>query len=254
MSVIIEIEAIKEWLEVTDSEKNFSKGIELLSKNSRNQCMINMVTRKRNLPLLIYQLGKVIGRPVISKQQTSIEVRELKVVAVKSSNTQPNVDLTDKIQEKFNKIDPSKLDESQKSIYDKITEAYKVQRTYHEKMKLATTDEQRGELRAMVIEADEIIAKGWDAIDSKKQTKTNTGEKSTLDISRDINAARSYITKNLNSLKSLPEAKKQKRIEEIKKRVDVLISSKAPVKSETFNALKNSGIISEQSGLVIETR
>ena len=257
-------EEIKAWLDVPDQEKDFQKGLDLLTKYSRNRCVINQVERKKNLPLLVYQVAKIIGVHLLPAGSPDIQVRELHVVKKdgatsdkKDGKTDSTSDLLGEIETKFGKIDRKTLPENLQLIHDHISEAYKFQRTYHEKMKLAETDMQRGELRAMVIEYDDIIAKGWNAIDTflkEGNAPAATSEKTTLDISRDINAARSYITKNLNALATLPEKKKVSRISEIKKRVDVLITLKAPVKKETFNALLQSGIISEASGLVIETR
>jgi len=253
---------INAWLQ--NSPADFNAGLELFNRHSSNVSLIALIRRKKDHKLLTYQLKKIIGIHLLpAAGSPDIQVRELKLVHTDPPKGKSG-DKSDKIQhtsadieKKYEKVKRDSLPENLQAIHDQIAEAYKYQRSYHEKMKLAETDEERAAFRAKDIEYDDIIAKGWDAIDSfVKDGKgaDDPKEKTTLDISRDINAARSYITKNLNSLATIPEKKKAGRIADIKKRVDVLIQLKAPVKQETFNLLLQSGIISQQSALVIETR
>jgi hypothetical protein len=250
---------INDWLKNTPGD--FNSGFELFLKYSGNVSLQSLIKRKKDLKLLTYQLKKLIGIHLLPVQGSDdIQVRELKLSKgdAPADNPAQSFDLPDEIKAKYEKVDRKILPGALQVIHDQVAEAYKFQRSYHEKMKLAETDIERAELRAKDIEYDDIIAKGWDAIDSfLKDGPQDPGvpaEKTALEISNSINAARSYITKNLNSLPTIAEKKKSARIIEIKKRVDVLISLKAPVKQETFNALLQSGIISDSSGLVIETR
>jgi len=254
---------INHWLQNTPGD--FNSGFELFLRYSGNVSLQSLIKRKKDLKLLTYQLKKLIGIHLVpASGSPDIQVRELNIgkdippAGKPSGKSTETPDLPGEIEKKYEKVKRETLPENLQVIHEQISVAYKFQRTYHEKMKLAVTDQDRGELRAKVIENDDIIAKGWNAIDTflKEGPKAPAApdEKTTLDISRDINAARSYITKNLNALATIPEKKKEARIAEIKKRVDVLITLKAPVKQETFNALLQSGIISEASGLVIETR
>lgn len=244
-------EEIKEWLDVPDQEKDFQKGFDLLTKYSRNRCMINMVGRKKDMPLLVYQVDKLMLVPVeaFGVKITSDIARNISedLKAQKSEHFK---------QLEFERINRNELPPDHQAVYDGIAEAYKVQRVYHEKMKLATTDEERGEFRLEVIQADELIAAGWNGLDAfvRSGEKVPAAAKvdTVLGLSKDINASRSYVSRGINDLAKLEGEKHTARIAEIKKRIARLIELKAPVKSKTRKSLVELGIINEKSDLVGE--
>lgn len=254
---------INAWL--STPEKDFNAGLILFDIYSGNGSLYSIIKRKSDLKLLTYQLKKIIGTHLEpSPLQAHIQVHELKTLTPRELNDLTPADNHPEnksvllIEDKFKKLDPKTLPVKLQAIHARIAEAYKYQRSYHEKMKLVQTDLERAEHRAKDIEYDDIIAKGWDAIDTfLKNGEAETqppAEKSAFDISRDVNSSRAYITKNLNTLAALSEKKKPARIAEIQKRIEVLIQYKASVRQETFNALLQAGIITSNSQLVIETR
>lgn len=240
---------IQEYLDKKD--KTFKEGYDLLVKYSHNRAMILQVGRKEKQDLLDYQLGKLLDLP--------IKAFPKKITGDIARNVSADL-LEDRDQEskfrKFETIEKDKLPKPLKKVYDEVAEAYKVQRTYHEKMKLAETDEARGELRAKVIETDAIIANGWKGIDKFIKegipVPPKVKAKNVLQVSKEINAARSYISRSINDIPKLEGKKLEARKVEVIKRIDQLIALKTPVKKATREALVKLGIIDEKSDLMGE--
>jgi len=243
-------EEISAWL--ADENRDFQKGLELFSIYSRNRAVFLQLDRKKNLKVLDYQLNRLLKFPVLKPDKSRV-----KTIIKESLSPQAILDREENFKYlEFNKIDPAKLPDDQRKVYDGIAEAYKISRTYHEKMKLATSDEQRGELRAELIAADDIIAAGWNGLDAFIKSCEKVPDKATaktvLDISKEINACRSYISNGIKAIPGLDEKKKAKRIAEVKKRVDQMIDLEAPVSVETRDSLIKLGIISGTSKIKVE--
>lgn len=243
-------ELINQW--ISDPARSFQAGYDLYTRYGRNRNIMLYLARKQNMEKLVYELGKLLLIPLKDEGVTSPASPVVAQIGVRKVDTPPQ-------QHQylaFEKVNPATLPADLQKVHAQIAEAYKFQRTYHEKLKLATTDELRAQLRAEVVRYDDIIAHGWDGIDAF----TRSGEKvparataqTVLGISKQINACRSYITGGIKALPSLDAAKREKRIAEIKKRIDILIRLKAPVAAETKQSLVNLQIITGKSKLLIE--
>jgi hypothetical protein len=136
------------------------------------------------------------------------------------------------------------LPEEMQVIYDGIADAYKLQRVYHEKLKLATTDEARAELRLKAIECDDIIGFGWDQIDESINLPDGKTPENP-DVAKLVGAARTYLSRAIKDFKEENTAK-------IIERVETLIKFKASVKAETRLKLIELHVIEENSNLLGE--
>lgn len=242
-------EEIKSWLD--DDGKVFQHGFDLFVKYSRNRSLMLYLSRKHNMEKLVYELGKLLSFSLAEHQ-----VKITAPIANKMSETAKEEKVESFKYNEFKHLVRKALSKDHKVVYDQIALAYKTQRTYHEKMKLATTDEARAELRAKVIEADDIISKGWKGLDAFKASKEKVPAKATaatvFEMSKEVNACRSYLSRGISELPKLNEKKAASRIAEMKVRVEKMISLNAPVKNETREALINLNIIDEKSNLVGE--
>lgn len=242
---------IQEYLDKKD--KTFQEGLDILTKYSHNRAMILQVGRKQKQDLLEYQLQKLLTLP--------LKPFAVKITGDISRNVSKGL-LEDRDQEtkfrQFETIDKAKLPKNLQKVHDELAEAYKLQRTYHEKMKLAETDEARGELRAEVMKCDDIIANGWKGIDKfikegiPVPPKAKVKAKNVLQVSKEINAARSYISRSINDIPKLEGKKLDERKEKVLDYINKLIELKIPVKKETRAALVKLAIIDEKSNLVGE--
>jgi hypothetical protein len=229
---------IQEWL---DSEtKDFEKGLILFQKYSRNRSVFMYLLRKKDVAKLDYELQRLVAlnpRPAENLMSaSSILVGKFPEVAAANE--------VHKIM-KSRQINREDLTEPLQKIYDGIADAYKLQRVYHEKMKLAETDEQRAELRAKVIECDEIIAFGWKQIDEELALPGASTDEAAPDVVKLVSAARTFISRAIKEFK--PE-----KIEKITERIETLIKFKASVKAETRAKLIELHVINEDSNLLGE--
>jgi hypothetical protein len=244
-------EEITHWIDTPG--RSFQAGYNLYVKYGRNRNMMLYLSRKQNMEKLVYELRKVLTLPIkgdVSQPGLKPFIPNNEIGVRKIDETPQHKILA------FEKIDPASLPVKLQAIHAEISEAYKFQRTYHEKLKLATTDELRASLRAEVIKYDDIISNGWDAIDTFRKSGEKLPPKATaltaLGMSKQINASRSYITRSLKELPTFDEAKKEHRIAEIRKRVDTLIKLHAPVAAETKQSLVDLQIITGKSKLLSE--
>lgn len=246
-------ELLNNWL--ADPKRTFQSGYELYVTYGRNRNIMLYLSRKQNMDKLAYELRKLLQLPLkINSDEKAITqaspLAPIGVQKVEPENTPQHKQL------QFDKVDPATLPDHLKKIHAQIAEAYKFQRTYHEKLKLADTDEKRAVLRAKVVEYDEIISNGWDGIDTFKKSGEEVPKKASaktvLDISKQINSSRSYITSGIKALPTLDEKRKYKRISEIRKRIATLVKYQATVAAETREALIKLKIIDRKSKLLSE--
>ena len=241
-------EQITAW--ISDPNRTFQSGYNLYVTFGRNRNIMLYLSRKQNMDKLVYELRKLLLIPIKTNIETTAPMAPIGVNKIEITETPQHKYLA------FEKVDPATLTEDLKKVHAQIAEAYKFQRTYHEKLKLATTDEQRAVLRAKVVEYDEVIANGWDGIDTFKKSgekvPVKANAKTVLDISKQINSGRSYITAGIKALPTLDEKRKAKRITEMRKRIATLVKYNATVASETREALVKLKIIDRKSKLLSE--
>lgn len=237
------MEEIKAWL--SSSEKNIDEGIALFQKYSRNRALFLYLSRKRDERKLIYELEK------LSKFTNLKPVTQPRSVRNKIQTHQPPApDTEDHKIINPRRVNREDLPDQLKVIYDGVAEAYKFQRVVHEKMKLATTDEDRAALRADLIKLDDDIAAGWDAIDNglmapePKAPEAPEPEKQyTVQDIKAINSARTYISR---SIKKFNPKQKDKLLE----RINLMISLEAAVSIDTRNKLIELNVIDQNSNLL----
>ncbi|MDD4374217.1 MAG: hypothetical protein PHG67_09895 [Bacteroidales bacterium] len=238
------MEEIKAWL--SSSEKNIDEGIALFQKYSRNRALFLYLSRKRDERKLIYELEK------LSKFTNLKPVTQPRSVRNKIQTPQPPApDTEDHKIINPRRVNREDLPDQLKVIYDGVAEAYKFQRVVHEKMKLATTDEDRAALRADLIKLDDDIAAGWEAIDrgllnpdTGSEDKTQPAEKQyTVQDIKAINSARTFISRAIKKFN--PEQK-----DKLLDRINLMIGLEAAVSIDTRNKLIELNVIDQNSNLL----
>jgi len=228
---------LKAWLE--SEHKDIDQGITLFQKFSRNRALALYLIRKRDIRKLTYELEK------LSKLRLLKPVNAPKPIA--KAPTAP-AKVTDN-EQLIGRVDRAALPDHLKVVFDGITEAYKHQRVYHEKMKLAVNDEDRAAMRLEVVKIDDDIATGWNEIDAflKGTAQDDQSAKAPADdpadVSKKINAARTAIARGL---KNYDATKKDKLIESI----NMLIALNASVSTKTRTKLVELDVIKENSNLL----
>ncbi len=233
---------IKTWLD--SSNPDFEAGLKLFTKYSRNRALFLYLSRKQDMRKLRYELEK------LSKLKHIVAVGAPKPkssTAKKSTPPPPDPDGHKVIAPR--RVNREDLPKELQEVYDAITDHYKLQRTAHEKMKLAKTDEQRAELRAKLVEIDDNIATGWNTIDEgmamlAAKAKEKEPATTSADSSKKINTARSAISRAISS-------KKFNR-EKLLVHIDVLIQNKVPVTAATHAKLIDLNVIEKESNLLVK--
>ncbi len=253
-------EQIQAWLD--DDARTFSAGYDLFVAYGRNRALMLYLARKMHMEKLVYELQKLLQVP-LKADAVKVVPQIVRAMSSEAASAKELRKITAQLDETFaietnqlKRINPKTLPEAQCKIYDEIAEAYKLQRVWHEKMKLAETDEDRAAARAEVERLDDLICEGWNGLDAfaKSGEKVPAVAKvaTVLEISKEINACRSYISRSINEMGKLDGEKKLKRTSEVQVRIARLITLQAPVKKETRKALFSLGIITDASELVGE--
>lgn len=172
---------IKNWLE--GDARDYTEGLNIFVGHSKNRSVVNYLLRKRDAKKLAYEMSKLAG-DVLS---TSVAQKSEKKVITEKSNviTSANnvITLQSNVITSANKDVPAPpscgrlkitadgkiraedLPEILRGYYYANVEDIKLARQLHEKMKSATSDGERAELRLKLCDADETIAFRWKAID-----------------------------------------------------------------------------------------
>jgi len=248
-------EEIKYWL---DSEiKDFGAGYVLFVRFSHNRALALYLARKHDLLKLTYELQKISDRPTLKDAPVMPIGPILKMV--KSSEEKVNGitdagNVIDNAEQKIRIIKDGKvqyddLPEELKKLYDENTVSYKNMRTLHEQMKLAKTDEERAEKRAIIDTLDDGISGNWKIIDDWAAGKITaddlvaaTGEQEEY---KQINAARTYLSRNITKMETLKGEKHEKMKLDLRTRVTYLRLKKADISLETLVKLAKHGVIDE---------
>lgn len=196
---------------------DFNEGFALFCKYSRNESLMSWIGRKKDMDRLIYNLRKLNGFTdlKVNPRHADMLIRYNKapdaVVIAKPDTPAGQQAENGKII--FRTYDERRtrrgdLPEELQKVYDEIADDYKLRKAYHEKMKIAKTDDERAKFRENLMETEDRIRKGWSSIDSyllaRSQTAVNTEFKETT--------IRSYISKKLKKESLTPADIEQLRI------------------------------------------
>jgi hypothetical protein len=225
------MQEIRKWIE--QANPDFDRGFALFCQYSRNQSLIKYIGRKRQMQVLRYELEKFSTMPnltpnpfykanlvqfggIIESTKPVEVVKEKKVVVIDDRRVN-RADLPVALQE----------------VYDVILEDYKLQRSVHEKMKAANSDEGRAAFRSQLVELTTKIKANWAIIDQgfipEEAGIPVSG------ISSQVNSARAYISKMIS--KDLNDDQR----ELIKAKMKIIMDAGATLKPETLQKLKDKG-------------
>ena len=196
----------QEILEYLNSaEPDFSAGFALFCRYSRNDALKNWISRKLDMPKLLYELEK------LSRTTVSINPREsLDVARYAQSRPSPEPPVQEPVSVpviepsiSFKTFDERKtrradLPAELQAVYDECASDFKLRRGLHEKMKMATTNADRAIYRQRVIETDARIRAGFAEIDDYLTRQAE--EKAKADDFKE-STARSYVSRALKKAK-----------------------------------------------------
>lgn len=246
---------IRDWFA---SNKDFDEGFLLFVRFSHNRALAMQLGRKRMQSKLEYELQKILDRGVVIeravfpigqlKKAVAPVVEKKTAVAGENQKIEKTIDDLGRKRVKLeDTVDYDALNDEQKALYDSFPPAYKEMRSWHEKMKLAKTDEERKELRARVVELDDTIRENWKKFEASFEPAADPDPDAAKEIDpvKAISNARSYLSKNLPKLEKLEGKKLDALKAKIKERYETIINAKQVVDDETVVKLKACGIIVE---------
>lgn len=243
------------------SGKDFDEGYVLFVRLSHNRALAIQLARKRTESKLEYELQKILERTLIIERpvfpigmikKTIAPVIEKKAaIATETGKIDATVLEQVKMQVKRDdSINYDALNEEQKALYDANRDMYKDMRSYHEKMKLASTDEDRKAKREKVVELDSAIRENWKQFDASflpagKKPEGEETESKEIDPVKAVTNARSYLSKNLPKLETLTGKKLDDLKAKVAERYQVLVMAGQALDETSLAKLKSCGIIVE---------
>lgn len=251
---------IREWFA---SGKDFNEGYLLFVRFSHNRALAMQLARKGTAlqSKLEYELQKIVERTLIIERpvmpigvikKAVAPVIEMKVVIATEAE---KIEATVLKHGKYlvmhdEKVDYESLTDEQKALYDTNRDMYKEMRSYHEKMKLATTDEDRKAMRDKVVELDGLIRENWKQFDASflpavASTGSASDEEKETDPVKAVTNARSYLSKNLPKLETLTGKKLDELKAKVAERYQVLVDAGQALDETSIAKLKSCGIIVE---------
>jgi len=229
---------------------DFNSGFALFCKYSPNRILIESIGRRHDQGMLLYELEKISNSgfyspipgptpvPTVQLIQAQAEKPEAALVpAVK--NVEVTVDPSLKKALSFRTYDDRRtsrrdLPPDLQTEYDANSEAYRLRRGFHEKMKLAKTDKDRAYFRTQILVTQDEINKRWKKIDDYlAQAAEESQEKAFNEKS-----ARAYISKALKA-DTITDA----RAAGVRARVKALLDHGCNITDETIQALKARNLV-----------
>lgn len=218
----------------------FNAGFSLFCKYSTNQSLMSWIGRKKDMEMLLYELKK-LDRAGATPLNVNAAVHEIQYNCFRDE-LQKALPVPVPVEDSkivFKTYDERRtrradLPEDLQKVYDDITSDYKLNRGYHEKMKAATTDQDRAEFRQRIVETTERIQEGWTRIDTYLQE----AETKKVDDKFNESSCRSYISKALKSEKISDKVAAGVRI-----RVKALQEHGCVISNDTLETLKNKNLI-----------
>lgn len=215
--------------------RDFDSGFALFCKYTRNRNLVNWIGRKKDMPKLLYELGKLAGF------DGSARVSPPKLPPLPPASP-PAPDISDAASDiqapvvrtyderRTNRRDlPLHL----QKVYDDIADLYKLRRAWHEKMKFARTDLDRARCRERLLDTHSQITRGWKKIDDWILGKDRQIQESDFKES----SCRAYISKLLRKESLSPEQR-----ERLKIRVEAMIKHGCAFSETTILLLKKWGV------------
>jgi len=219
-------------------------GLALFCKYSRNDWLKNWLSRKQDFPKLLYELEKLANSPQLSNPNEQADVARY---AQKPAAPAPEPEEKEpvpaprpvKATPVFRTFDDrrtrrSDLPQNLQTIFDSISEDYKLRRGLHEKMKAASSNHDRASFRARVLETDSRIKAGWARIDSYLEREAE--EKAKADTFQE-STCRAYISKALKRPVNSPA-----QVATCRARVKALLAHGCTISPETIELLKTKGL------------
>lgn len=233
-------EKILEWLQ--SEEKDFDQGYLLLAKVLKNQSILHYLQRKRDQAKLEYELQKLVPATTVKKVAEPISENHANDMKLSAEKVEKHDGKLKVVQ--GGQVNYDELPEVLKPVYDKTIQRYKEMRSVHEKMKLATSDEQRAELRKLLDELDTEIESGWAVIDTwiKTGKLPEAGKQEKTVDYKAVNAARTYVSRAIEKAETTTGKKLEKLVADLQIRVNTLVAAEAEIKPETREKLEKLGI------------
>lgn len=226
---------------------SFETDLALLAANCKNEHLVERIRRKHDTALLNYQIKKrhlqqTEQSPFLRRQEAPAPPPSLTQQTPPAPKAQNNTD------KPKTAVSYATLEHYQHTRYEdmptpqtqelwlKNRDEYKTAQNLHLKLKNATTNEDRAEIRANMLQLLHQVKDRWALIDSEI-LRLSQEKKEEADETLKIATIRTYITKSLKR-----ENLTDKQRLELQHRVDALIAANETIKPETIARLQEKGI------------
>jgi hypothetical protein len=231
--------------------KDYSTGLIILAKHSKNRILLQNLTRRKNIPKLEHELKKIaetLGHQITSENEgTAKELKKEPNLDDRESNKKIDQakNLVDRLEIVFTerKINLEDLPPELAARWQQNRDHYKTIRSLHEKLKLMhnAKAEDRRTLINQMTSMDEVIRKNWEKIDSYDPTSLK--EPQTTISHKRLIANRTFIVRNLKKLAGLTDEVKIADLSKtIKERFFEVINAGESFSQDTLKELKRYGI------------
>ena len=221
----------------------FEAGFALFCKYSPNRILIESIGRRRDRDMLLYELQKLSDAGFVA-HNSNAAVMQIQAAPVITPVTTPSHTVTHTVITEDNALEKaitfrtyddrrtrrSDLPPELQTEFDANAADYSVRRALHEKMKLATTDKDRSQLRARILETQDRINGRWKKIDSFQAKAAEEARAAAFNEK----SARAYISKALKE-KTITDA----RAAGVRARVKALLAHGCNISDETVKQLKS---------------
>lgn len=236
------------------SENEILDAANLLLRINKNRFLHTSIMRKpfKFESKLMYELNKhyqVRIQPEVEIETNKMLENVLPHTQDIVSNFKESQKENSEVEFKGKREDHNELPEEIQAIYDLQLKRIQSMRSVHEKIKLCNQSTtpicDRHELASLLVELDKTYAQEWEKYDHYKIGSEEEGSDSNsenVELTKQIQAARAYITRAKKDIPKLEGDKKTSKISKTQERIDFLLEHKIEMEDETIAELKELGL------------
>lgn len=203
------MEAISKWLA---GDMDYSVGLALLAKYSKNRILLQNLSRKFLPGKLEYELRKLVKSDIPDDVTCNHE-------SVETSGETDTLEVGGKP-----KVDPDDLPDHLKKLWEETAEKYRLARATHEQIKRMTGINQRADYIELLESYRVEIRENWKVIDAFVKEQNKPGTPVVVDDKR-VNANRKYLSDGKKVIAVLSGAVRAKKLEAMQRRINELLSA-----------------------------
>lgn len=235
-------EKLKQLFDSPQKEVDINDAALLLLQLNRNRILYQNLVRRNDVAKCLYELRKYYNDRVARGLIKSND--KIKKVEKSDALVPFNLEKVEASEKKGMRADHESLPDEIKGLYLENLNIYPVVRKLHEQLKLMidATSEERKVILDELLELDKRHSSNFERYDNFNINNLNEETADPVELGKKISAARKYLSINKEKAEGLEGEEKNKLLEKMQVRLDLLIQNDAGISDEQRDEYRKIGL------------